>query len=144
MIDKILPTILFLLIVVPVRSFIGGCHAKTSLGCFFMSIIVYIICVLYPSYLIDIPIAICLLIVFVSGVIIYAWAPVSCLEKPISKAQSERMKRYSKISVTVLWLLSVCTCFVGNNFFLVELMLIMCYFLITLIIEKKRKEGIVS
>lgn len=51
---KLLMTLLFLVIVIPGRSVLGGCHAKTAGVCFVLSLSVLLFCVLLPSYLVGI------------------------------------------------------------------------------------------
>ena len=47
--------IIFLLVMVPLRSSIGGCHLKSSLLCFFTSCAIVLVCIFLPDYLIFLP-----------------------------------------------------------------------------------------
>lgn len=142
MLDKLVLTILFLGIVVPVRSFIGGCHAKTAIRCFCLSILVYLICIISPTYLLEVPNWIYILIVFVSGGIICWWAPVDCVQKPISMGERERMALCSKISVLIICVLFAIITGMGEKTLAIEISLIMMYFVLTLMIEKLRKRRV--
>lgn len=94
--------LIFLVSYIPLRSFCGGYHANTNLGCTAMSTILTVcICVsvkrmlLYPLQL---PAMIGFLI---SGAVIVRWAPVADCNKPLDAAETAQYRHRSR----GLWLL---------------------------------------
>ena len=136
---KIYSTLLFLVIVIPIRSFIGGCHAKTALGCFCMSILVYLIAILGPDYILVNSasyISVCISILF--GVGVCFLAPVMCKENMLDRIRYRKMKKCSLVSIILLIILCIVFGFLDLKAICVEIALIMLYFFATLIIQKMK------
>lgn len=100
--NRILHTILFLLVFVTLRSFTGGYHANTYGVCFMVTISVFIITLLLAEY-----INICwwyyLLLLSAGLPIIYIFAPIEHPNKPLETNDKARCKMIS----TILFLLFI-------------------------------------
>lgn len=85
-------TILFLLILFSIRSFSGGFHSNTTIGCFFLSYFLYIINIFSANQLENntfvTPISFTILII-----IIVLLSPVDCRQKRLSYKQKNIYKK---------------------------------------------------
>ena len=94
--NRILHTILFLLVFITLRSFTGGYHANTYGVCFMVTISVFIVTILLAEY-----INICwwyyLLLLSVGLPIIYIFAPIEHHNKPLETNDKARCKMISTI-----------------------------------------------
>lgn len=97
-----LPVFVFLVSYIPLRSFCGGYHAKTNEGCTVVSaILICIVCVavkIIPEHVVTIiqPLSFA-----ISGVVIFRYAPVEDVNKPLC---DEEIIRYRKRS-RYIWLM---------------------------------------
>lgn len=139
-IGEILRAIVFLLIMIPFRSSIGGCHLKSPILCYVASCGIALICISFPEYILFNKYMKIYLILTISFLITIAIiAPVDCIEKPMSEEEKKLFH------IRVIWMTSV----LGVSYillfymrlytFCVEVFLIACYALSTLLIEKFRK-----
>ena len=83
--------IIFLLVMVPLRSLIGGCHLKSSLLCFLTSCAIVLVCIFLPNYLIFLPDWFYLLMAGIGRGLISSIAPVDCIEKPMDMEDKKKM-----------------------------------------------------
>ena len=94
--NRILHTILFLLVFITLRSFTGGYHANTYGVCFMVTISVFIVTILLAEY-----INICwwyyLLLLSVGLPLIYIFAPIEHHNKPLETNDKARCKMISTI-----------------------------------------------
>lgn len=94
--NRILHTILFLLVFITLRSFSGGYHANTYGVCFMVTISVFIVTILLAEY-----INICwwyyLLLLSVGLPLIYIFAPIEHHNKPLETNDKARCKMISTI-----------------------------------------------
>lgn len=94
--NRILHTILFLLVFITLRSFTGGYHANTYGVCFMVTISVFIVTILLAKY-----INICwwyyLLLLSVGLPLIYIFAPIEHHNKPLETNDKARCKMISTI-----------------------------------------------
>ena len=94
--NRILHTVLFILVFITLRSFTGGYHANTYGVCFMVTISVFIVTILLAEY-----INICwwyyLLLLSVGLPIIYIFAPIEHHNKPLETNDKARCKMISTI-----------------------------------------------
>lgn len=137
---EILRAIVFLAIMVPLRSSIGGCHLKSPLLCFIASCGIVLSCILLPDYLLVnqlmiIYFLVTLLFLFVISII----APVDCIEKPMTEKEKKTLHtrvRMFNITIGLFWVIAFG---MGCKFFCIEIFLAISYAMSTLIIELIRK-----
>ncbi len=89
---EIIRALVFLLIMIPLRSTIGGCHLNSPFLCFLASCGIVFVCILAPEYLYNISIIIYILSALLWLVIIAIISPVDCIEKPMTKHEKVQMK----------------------------------------------------
>lgn len=73
--SKVTSTIIFIITVIPLRTFAGGIHAYTKQSCCILSYLMYIICIYIPHLMIKLPYEIILLLLFSSIILICIYAP---------------------------------------------------------------------
>ena len=132
-------TLLFLALVIPGRSIFGGCHARTAGKCFCLSILVYLCCVIFPNYFTSISnLFVCISVICI-GILIGVLAPVDCIEKPMKEKRKRKFSFYSKIFVLLIWGIFTVLWQYSFRIYCLEILLILCYFNLTLLIEIVRK-----
>lgn len=94
--NRVLNTILFLVVFVTLRSFTGGYHANTYGVCFLVTISVFVATLLLSEY-IDINWLSYFLLIIVGLPILYIWAPVEHYNKPLDNDDKARCKMISII-----------------------------------------------
>ena len=99
----IMPTIVFLCVFMVMRRYSGGYHANSHLGCTFILVIVILI---FSLVICKIPIKYIgwanTLCVAISLVLIYAFAPVAHLNKPVSENKLQKMKIKGRVVLIAL------------------------------------------
>ena len=99
-----LPVLLLLISYIPLRSFCGGYHADTNLGCTFVSaVMIWCMCWIYQNIREGLFITYYPFIYIVSGYFVIRYAPVQDKNKPLDEAEIIRYKRMSR----VLWALEM-------------------------------------
>ncbi len=97
--------VVFLVCYIPLRSYCGGYHARTNLGCTIISALLLLgICLLLKVIpeTIDIPLAVSAFVI--CGVLVFRYAPVEDSNKPLD---AEEILHYRKMS-RMVWLLETC------------------------------------
>ena len=106
--------VVFLVCYIPLRSYCGGDHARTNIGCSIISAIMLLgICLLLRVIpeAVDLPLA---AVVFaVCGMLVFRYAPVEDSNKPLD---AEETLHYRKMS-RVVWLLEVCAAITAYLFY---------------------------
>lgn len=88
----------FLLCYIPLRSFAGGYHANTNLGCTLVSAcMLCILCLFMKQYTEDWMEPAGLLCFVISGGIIFRYAPVPDKNKPLDDKEKARYRKRSRI-----------------------------------------------
>ena len=88
--------LVFLLFYASLRSYSGGCHCKSRIGCFLISMaILFIPVYTYEPVMENVPNAVILLIGVLAVVIIIALAPVESINKPLDE---EERKYYARVT----------------------------------------------
>ena len=97
-----IPVLLFLISYIPMRSFCGGYHADTNLGCTIVSaLLICCVCWIYQNIRESFLIIYYPLIYLISGYLVVRYAPVPAQNKPLDETETIRYRRKSRI----LWLL---------------------------------------
>lgn len=117
---------------IPGRSVLGGCHAKTAGACFVLSLSVLFGCVLLPFYLTGISVWIVSFSFIILEVLLWIIAPVECKNKPFIGNQKKRCQTYSKVIILLLGALFMAFLFMKMSEYLLEIWLILVYFSATI------------
>lgn len=137
---EIIRSLVFLLIMVPLRSTIGGCHLKSPFLCFLASCGIVIVCILAPDYIYNVPIIIYTLGTMLWLVITAIIAPVDCIEKPMTKCEKDKMNMKAKWVVGLIAVIYIVLLLLGIQMVCIEIFLAISYALTTLTIEITRKK----
>ncbi len=89
-------TIVFSIAYIPLRSYVGGYHAKTQLRCYLLSVLL-IICVLFAIENILWTSSIVLGLTFISGIIIFILAPMEDSNKPLDSIEKKVFRVRTRI-----------------------------------------------
>ena len=130
---------LFLGVMVPLRSTIGGCHLKNPFLCYIMSCGIVCACIVIPFHLRFMPMVVCSISVVILIIIILLIAPVDCIEKPMMDIEKKKM--HSRITWVVGILVIAYFLFLWFKLtdFCLEILLALIYATCTLLIEIIRK-----
>lgn len=93
-------SILFMISYIPLRSYAGGYHARTKLGCYLFSTIL-VICVLLSIKYLSYNKIFLLSMTFISGAIILIFAPIGDKNKSLDKIEIKVFKKRTKITLFV-------------------------------------------
>ena len=97
-----IPVLLFLISYIPMRSFCGGYHADTNLGCTIVSaLLICCVCWIYQNIRGSVLMIYYPFIYLISGYLVIRYAPVPTQNKPLDETETVRYRRKSRI----LWLL---------------------------------------
>lgn len=92
-------TILFLVCIIPLRSYAGGWHARTGLQCYLLSMAVYIITMLLCSRLIDwISLPYQMILFLISSAAVVLLSPVETPQKPLTPSKRKKFR------ICTLWI----------------------------------------
>jgi len=96
-------TIIYLLVMTPMKKFAGGAHAPTRLSCSILSYTVYFVTLLFCDTIsgrfttpLTYPVAaaLCIALFCLISLFIILMAPVSHVNKPLSQSDSARLKKW--------------------------------------------------
>jgi len=137
--NEIAKAIIFLVIMVPLRSSVGGYHLKNSLACYVASSILVFICLVIPRYM---PIGfeyyyMVMTTLFMGTITIIA--PVDCITKPLSIDEKNKMHRRVRWLVGLIEGGYLIALVLGASNVCIEIFLISLYTLLVLLIEIIRK-----
>ena len=137
--NKMMETTLFLLIVIPLRSFSGGYHAKTSLTCLVLSILYYLTSIYLADCLFkSIHYTLTIIVFFISLCIVYIISPIESVNKPITIEERQQMLKYTHITLAMILVLSIILNIFSLKLLFKEVCLIIFIHLVFQIIEKIR------
>lgn len=98
--------LVFLLFYASLRSYSGGSHCKSRIGCFLISMaILFIPVYTYEPVMKNVPNAVILLIGVLAVVIIIVLAPVESINKPLDEEERKYYARVTALQVCVLIIL---------------------------------------
>lgn len=89
-------SVLFMVSYIPLRSYAGGYHARTPLRCYIFSVI-FTACVLLGIKYIPYDSILLLTMTFVSGAMIFVFAPVGDENKPLDATETMVFKKRARI-----------------------------------------------
>jgi len=89
-------SILFMASYIPLRTYAGGYHARTPLRCYIFSVILIIAVLLGIKYISYNDISL-LVITFISGAIIFIFAPLGDENKPLDALETRIFKKRTRI-----------------------------------------------
>ena len=102
---KLLETILFLLIIIPLRSIAGGFHAESGRVCFVISLLIYILTIFTADVMtVNLNSGFSLWLFAIGITIILILSPVDCKNK---RQSAEEKKRNKKRSFAFIGLISI-------------------------------------
>lgn len=107
--DMLWQSAFFTVLYIPLRSFAGGYHAKTPIRCYIFSIVL-MLAVLLAMRFVTFTCLICSILLLISGVVIFLFAPVEdknkCLDKLEKKVYRKRTLKVwvSELAVTIICL----------------------------------------
>ncbi len=137
--NKMMETTLFLLIVIPLRSFSGGYHAKTSQGCLVLSMLYYLASIYLADYLLkNSHFILTIIVFFISLCIVYIISPIESVNKPITIEERQQMLKYTHITLAMILVLSIILNIFSLKLLFKEVCLIIFIHLVFQIIEKIR------
>lgn len=136
---EILRAVIFLVVIVPLRSSIGGCHIKSPLLCFIVSCGLVTTGVLIPNIVKSGYVTICIFMLFFSLVIISIIAPVDCIEKPLTTDEKKVLGTRAKFINLFIGVFVIIVCFLKYIDLCIEIAFVVSYALITLLVESYRK-----
>ena len=112
---KLTETLLFLLIIIPLRSIAGGYHANSGRMCFLLSVLFYLSAIFMSAFIykhLDVKYSLWIYITF--SVLILIEAPVDSKNKRLSAEEKSELKRKClflflpfSLFFAVLWLLTI-------------------------------------
>ena len=105
--NKLIDSVIFLLIIIPLRSIAGGFHAESSAVCFVVSIAIYIISIFLSSTL-KIENSAAAIIFLILLIAVGFLTPVDSCHKVLDKKQKLKQRiSYIKLSALIIFCLSV-------------------------------------
>ncbi len=132
-------SLIFLIIMIPLRSSTGGCHLKSAIWCFVASCALVFLCLLLPRYMTNSPQSVYMIVITISLGIITIISPVDCITKPISQEEKKRMHvrvRWIAVFIEIMYITAM---ILDEKAICGEILLMCFYSLGTLFIEKIRK-----
>ena len=93
-------SILFMVAYIPLRSYAGGYHARTPLKCYIFSVILTV-CVLLSIKYMPYNDILFLVITFISGAIIFIFAPMGDENKPLDEIETKVFRKRTRIILFV-------------------------------------------
>ncbi len=107
---------LFMIITIMYKTFVGGVHLHTNIGCFVGTLLSTLICIYLPNYIVKMENIVLPFYIFVyifSLYVIWVYVPADVPEIPV--INEKRRKRDKIMSLIILNLLFVITFFVIKN-----------------------------
>lgn len=104
--ERLFESILIVALYIPLRSYAGGFHAKTSYRCFVYSLVMMFLLLSVIKFF-KLGNTICFIICIMSGIIIFLVSPVPDKNKPLEKIEYKVFKRRSRQILAIEVLLFV-------------------------------------
>lgn len=136
---EVIKAIIFLVIMIPLRSSVGGYHMKNSVTCYIASTFLVVICLLLPRYM-QVgfeSLYFIMTTILIGGITIVA--PVDCITKPMSIEEKNKMHKRVRWLVVMIEVVYVVALILGANSVCKEIFLITLYTLSVLVAEIIRK-----
>ena len=136
--NRLWETLIFLAVVIPLRSFAGGYHAKTSMGCLMLSVLYYLVSIYMPVYCIQMENGKIHILYALSAVIVFVMAPTASVNKPLSKEQERQMHRLTGYMIFFITILYIFFQVYMKKIYAVELCVILIILFLSQISEKMK------
>ena len=143
LLHKFVMSLLFLIIMIPLRSCAGGWHAKTSVQCFILSICYYLGSVLLPQYCLSFSLSSVNLLFIILATIIWNITPVDCIQKPMRVEEKKKMRKYGHIILLCISVLFLYVQLSGLREICLEIVYIVLITTISLVAEITKKSLII-
>lgn len=96
--NKPMSVFVFLISYIPLRSYCGGYHARTNGGCTIVStILILLVCMLEKLTIWDSTTFLSLIFLAVSGALIFIYAPVGDINKPLDEKETIVYRKMSRL-----------------------------------------------
>ncbi|NMB30547.1 MAG: accessory gene regulator B family protein [Clostridiales bacterium] len=101
--NNVVNILIFMLFYKPLRTYAGGYHAKTRIGCYIVSVLMLLLMLISVRFvsMFDALTNAVYVIAVISGVIIWILAPVETSNKPLDSAEKSRYRLISRIVLLV-------------------------------------------
>lgn len=114
LINKIVELVTFLIFFCVLRHVSGGYHAKTHLRCLVISLLSYIVIVFINNFLSSYKLETIIICTLFSIIMIFKYAPVENVNKPLSNNEIKKYKKRSRI-IIILQSIVILTCYFVIN-----------------------------
>lgn len=124
--SRVEETLLFWLYFMFLRSYAGGIHMKTQKQCFVVSVLVFIICVLLSTVIVETKFEYQFVMMIITGICICAMSPVECKNKRLAKSDKKRNKIRCLLleSTTIVLMLLLRKLYISTSIFCVSNMVV--------------------
>lgn len=96
--NKPMSVFVFLISYIPLRSYCGGYHARTNGGCTIVStILIMLVCLLEKLTIWDSTTFLALVLFLISGALIFNYAPVGDVNKPLDEKETIIYRKMSRL-----------------------------------------------
>ncbi len=106
LLGKIVATLFFMLVFIPLRSTAGGYHCETAGKCYLLSMAVYLTVILTYDFISIIPLYVCVLICVIDFAAVMILSPVASPNKPFTVKEKTRNRRIS-IALSLLYIMTI-------------------------------------
>lgn len=104
LLKKLSAFLIITFLLLTIRSFIGGSHRKTTLGCLFQSLFIYV-STYYIAYIFPNSVYIRLLVLLLACILILKYNPINRKRKKNSEFIKKRNQKYFALLTICLWCL---------------------------------------
>lgn len=130
--------VVLLIVLIPLRSMIGGFHLQSAWLCFIISNLIAAGCMLLPD-LVILPWKVSLAVVIAVGILIGITAPVDCINKPMTMEEKQKMKPRIWIWLVAVMVITGVSAWCGQVKVYNEVVWIVFYAYATLLMELVNK-----
>jgi accessory gene regulator B len=128
-------SIVFLVTYILIRTYAGGYHAKSQLGCYIFSTVAITVILLGIKH-ITFSCFICLIAALISAIVIYVLSPIENINKPLSKKEKIMYGKKSRTLVGIFTTLSLIMWFIGIKSIAKSIIMAMLLVGVLMIFEK--------
>lgn len=107
-------SVVFMITYIPLRSYVGGYHARTQVRCYLFSIVL-ISLVLWGIKLIPWTSFICVIVSILIGIVVFVFAPRADENKPLDELETDVFRKRARIIYLVQELILLSLLIIGWN-----------------------------
>lgn len=100
--NTFLASVSFVVLLMFLRRYTGGFHCKTAETCLLFSLLIYLLALLGYEFVQYIPNIACGISSFVSAVIVFVFAPVEDVNRPLDKSEKVQYRQKAMIALSVI------------------------------------------